>query len=368
MKSKRFFLWIAVLIPAALAGLLLLWADATRAQAPTAHPPSSILASPIVTGTDRMIWDAIGINPGDDKYPDVAYNSQDDEYLVVFEWEDVDGGSGRDLASIRVDANGQSTSPYSVARSNSYTDTRPAVAYNPTNNTYLAVWERSPGSDGAKDIYGAILSSSGALSGAEFVIASWEGDQQYPAVAYSAARDRHLVVWEDHWPSWTNRPDIYGVSVDGLGSISVTDYENITGADAPDAQIRPAVAANDANGRWLVAWSDSRNYGTTGYDIYAQQVYSNGTILLWGSQIHIGDFWGAAWAPDVAWGQVGSGDGEFLTVWSENSLIYGQRVLAGSILTGDVITVSTNYASSKNVPKLLKIQFSRGHPGHGPTQ
>jgi hypothetical protein len=303
------------------------------------------------TAPDRMIWDAISINPGDDTHPAVAYNSQDDEYLVVFEWETVGGGSGRDLASIVVDSNGQAAlSPNGIATSSAYTHTRPALAYNPTNNTYLVVWERSPSSDGSKDIWGAILHASGSLSGTAFWIANWAGDQQYPDVAYSTVVSRYLVVWEDHYPTWLYEPNIYGVSLNNQGSDP--DHYSIT-SDIEGWQIQPAVAANAANGRWMVTWSDSRDLAATGYDIYVQQIQiSGGAPVVWGSQVHIGDFWGTADTPDLAWGQVGSGDGEFLTVWSENSNIYGQRVQANSALAGDLITVSTLVTASQSVPVL----------------
>lgn len=348
MNNRRFSLGAAALIGAALTGLLLLWADAACVHASTTRPR---ITAAIVTDTDKMIWDAIGINPGDDMYPDVAYNSQEDEYLVVFEWEDTGSGSGRDLASIIVDSNGQAAlSPNGVATGGAYTDTRPAVAYNPTNNTYLVVWERSPDSNGTKGIWGVILNSGGSVSGTEFTIAAWPGDQVYPDVAYSAAAGRYLVVWEDHWPTWPNTPNIYGRVVHSSGSAA--DGEIITG-DAAGDQTSPAVTANGSNGRWLVAWRDSRNSATTGDDIYGQQMqFSDPSLLTWGSQITVGVISGYTYAgpPDVAWGQVGSGDGEFLTVWAENDLVYGQRVQADSALAGDVISVSTDYTSSKYVP------------------
>ena len=341
MNSQRCLTLIPLLIAAGLTGLLLRWADATCAQVPPTQPPSPVVAAAIVTDTDRMIWDAIGINPGDDMYADVAYNSQDGEYLVVFEWPDVDGGPGRDLASIRVEADGQSAlSPYSVARSNDYTDTRPAVAYNPTDNSYLAVWEHL-GTSGDKEIYGAILNASGIVSGSELPITYWAGDQEYPDVAYATDAGRYLVVWQDDYTAWANRPDIYGLSVDSLGSDG--KYASITGIDAPGDQTRPAVATNGANGRWLVTWRDSRNSGTTGDDIYGQQVEfseSGTTIELWGSQVVVGALPGWARALDVAWGQVGSGDGEFLAVWSEDEALYARRVQADNTLPGDVIAVS----------------------------
>jgi len=347
--ARRSLVWVAVLVAAALAGLLA-WENGTRAQAPTAQPRSANDTAAAATAPDRMIWDSDSFNPGDDAYPAVAYNSQDDEYLVVFEWENVGGGSGRDLASIIVDSNGQAAiSPSGVATSNTYTDTRPAVAYNPTNNTYLAVWERSPGGNGAKDIWGAILHPSGSVSGTAFFIVNWSGNQQYPDVAYSTVVSRYLVVWEDHALSWLNGPNIHSASLNDQGA-DKDDY-SVSG-DVTGGQFQPAVAANNANGRWIVTWSDSRDIGSTGHDIYVQQIAlsGGGAPYAWGVQVHIGDFWGVANAPDVAWGQFGSGDGEFLTVWSENSIIYGQRVQVNSALAGDVFTVSTSLAGSQSFP------------------
>jgi hypothetical protein len=278
----------------------------------------------------------------------VAYNSQDNEYLIVFECEDA-VGDGRDLVSIIVDANGQSSfSPNGIATSSSYTDTRPSVAYNPSSNSYMVVWERRPGSDGAKDIWRAILDSTGAISGTEYGIATYVGDQQYPDVAYSPAVSRYLVVWEDHYTVWTNRPDIYGASLDSSGSDA--SYLSITGLNAVGGQTRPAVAANGANGRWMVVWRDSRNSGSTGYDIYGQQMEHSGGLLIWGSQVRMADYWSNSDWPDVAWGQVGVGDGEFLTVWSDASLINGQRLQANSTLSGDEIAVSTDRVSGKILP------------------
>ena len=112
----------------------------------------------------------------------------------------------------------------------------------------------------------------------------------------------------------------------------------------------PAVAANATDGRWLVTWQDSRNSGTTGYDVYGQQMSVSGTTLSTsGSQVAIGTLAGYAGAPDVVWGQPDSGDGAFLTVWAEDSVLYGQRVAADSTLTGGTITIS-DYESTKSVP------------------
>ena len=342
MGNRPFFLLGIALVTAMLTVLLFLCAGASQAQPPPIQPSGLIVTDP-----DRMIWDAIGINPGDDMYPDIAYNSQDDEYLVVFEWPDSGSGIGRDLVSIRVDASGQAAlSPNGVAVSTAYTDTRPAVAYNPTNNTYLVVWERSPG-NGGKDICRAVLNASGTISGTEYIVAGWDGNQLFPDVAYSAVDDRYLVVWEDYYAYWTYEPNIYGAVLDEAGA-SVA-FENVTG-DVLGDQTLPSVAANTVSGSWLVTWQDSRNSGTTENDIYGQQMSVSGSTLSpSGPQVAIGTLSGWAGAPDVVWGQPSSGDDAFLTVWAEDSVLYGQRVAADSTLTGDPTTIS-DYESAKSVP------------------
>jgi hypothetical protein len=274
MDGKWFFSLVTALVAAALTGLLLLFVGAASAQPPPVQP-----CSPVVTDPDRLIWDGIGVNPGDDMYPDVAYNSQDNEYLVVFEWPDA-SGNGRDIESIRVDANGQVALLHNgVAIDPAYTDTHPAVAYNPTNNTYLVAWERSsPATTNGKDIARVILNASGAVSGTEYIVVNWEGDQEFPDVAYSAVYDRYLVVWEDHYPGLVDGPDIYGASFDGSGSDR--RYVNVTALNAAGEQSSPAVAANAANGRWLVIWRDSRNSGTTGDDIYGQLAPSRARLQI----------------------------------------------------------------------------------------
>ena len=348
MLGKWSSLFAAVMVALVLAGLVLVATNTTHAQAPSANPRITSVSSAIVTGTDRMIWDPTGIGSGDETHPDVAYNSQDDEYLVVFECEDA-VGDGRDVVSIIVDSDGQSSySPNGIATNSSYTDTRPAVAYNPSNNTYLVVWERRSSSSNARDIYRAVLDSSGAISGTEYGIATYAGDQQFPDVAYSPVVSLYLVVWEDHYTTWVNPPDIYGVSLDNSGSVS--SYLSITGLDAVGGQARPAVAANGTNGRWMVVWSDSRNSGSTGYDIYGQQMANSGGLYVWRSQIRMADYWSNSDWPDVAWGQVGADHGEFLAVWSDSGVIMGQRIGASGVFAGSEITVSTNRVSGKLLP------------------
>jgi hypothetical protein len=98
-----------------------------------------------------------------------------------------------------------------------------------------------------------------------------------------------------------------------------------------------------STGRWLVAWQDTRNQGTTGEDIYAQRVVFTGPdSSLWGAAVPVGTLTGYVGPPVIDWGPVGGGDGIFLVVWIEwqlEDVVYARRVQPDSTVVGDPITV-----------------------------
>ena len=77
----------------------------------------------------------------------------------------------------------------------------PAVAYNPQANQYLAVWEGDDVTDEETEIYGRLVSATGAPAGPEFRISQVgpEGNPNFdafrPAVAYASQTNEFLVVW-----------------------------------------------------------------------------------------------------------------------------------------------------------------------------
>jgi hypothetical protein len=241
--------------------------------------------------------------------------------------------------------------PFEVAEDAAWDDANPAVAYNPDDDNYLVVWERRD-TTAVAQIFGAIL--DGTTAGAPFPIQTGGADHLSPDVAYSSAAGRYLVVWEDHSIGWGGPPDIVGASYDGLGA----DARTIHIAPEPNVgtseQTRPAVAAHGTLPRWLVTWEDSRTAATTGVDIYGQQVaFEASTLSRYGVQFPIGAQTGDAATPDVAWGPVGLADGEYLTIWTENNWIFGQRVNADSTLAGATITVSSSTGNAKTDPAVV---------------
>ena len=285
---------------------------------------------------------------------DVAYNPDDDEYLVVFDW-DYFGADDRDVMFVAVTADGGiSPMPLEVVVDPAWDDSNPAVAYNADDGNYMVVWERRDASN-VGQIFGCIV--TGHVADVPFPIKVGGADHLAPDVAYAPGAGRYLVVWEDHGAGWTVPPDIDSVSYDGAGENG--EYLHI----APDpvsvsgAQTNPAVAAHGTAPHWLVVWEDSRSEATTGIRVWAQQVEWNGLSLdLFRSAVAVGAPVGDADSPDVAWGQTGGPGGEYLVAWIERVL--GDRVLAERLdgttaNLGDTSLVSNYEGSGKFDPAVV---------------
>jgi hypothetical protein len=325
----------------------LVWAMllALSSQISTAHPEEPCAGGLFPTDPDFEVRDQRP-PPINERNPDVAYNPDKDEYMVVFDW-DLDGGSEHDIMAITVTAQGAlGTSLIPVTSDSFHDDTHPAIAYNPDSGKYLVVWQRWH-SAAAHQIVGTMVSDT---AGSEITLqTSVHGSLQYPDTAYSPGTGRFLVVWESYAP-YDTPPIILGTTLNGSGGDIKTPISVSPDAPSTGEQRYPALAANQLTGRWLVTWQDTRNTGTTGNDIYGQQVqYTGGSVSLWSSPVAIGNITGDAGAPAVDWGPVSSANGEFLVAWTEGiTTTYARRVRANNTLAGGVITVSDTDTDKSN--------------------
>ena len=182
--------------------------------------------------------------------PDLVYDSTDNEYLVA--WE---GYSCRGTCAIalqyevfaqRLEADGTelgtdfrlSDTGTHVGPIDTFRAFDPAVAYNPTNNEVLVVWEGDDDSplllDEEFEIFGQRLEAdSGDEIGAndfrissmgplETKIAMYEAVS--PAVAYNPAAHQYLVVWsgDDNTPPLVNDEyEIFGQLIDASSGAQV---------------------------------------------------------------------------------------------------------------------------------------------------
>ena len=189
--------------------------------------------------------------------PDVTYDSQDNQYLVV--WGDGRTGdvwNNSEIYGQRLDADGTllgGSLAISVAPNN---QTDPAVIYNSGSQTYLVVWnDQRNGGDG--DTNGRRVSKTGDLVGSEISI---HNAGSFMRLAYSATDNKNLLVF-------TEGDNAYGRMVSGDGAVG----NLFTISDANGGQGAGWAAWNSTNNEYLVVWQDTRN-GSGNEDIYGQRV------------------------------------------------------------------------------------------------
>ena len=150
----------------------------------------------------------------------------------------------------------------------------PAAVYDPVNNRYLFVFEvLNMGLE--TDLYGQFRTRDGAPLSVEFVISAAAGNQTLPAVSYDSILGQFLVVWEDNRNSGTTNEDIYGQRISAGGPLVGGNFAITNNAGT---QGNPSVNFDYVNETFLVVWRDGRNLGTTGEDIYGQQVNADGSL------------------------------------------------------------------------------------------
>ena len=310
--------------------------------------------------------------------PAVAYNSQDNQFLVVWWGDDdtaplVDGEYeifGRRLKG----AGSLIPSQFRISRMGpdgniAYEAQYPAVVYGSGPNGYLVVWsgdDRTPPLwDDEYEIFGQCLDAGGVAVGAnDFRISDMGGDDEFdaydPAVAYNSTDDEYLVVWqgEDNTaPLVDGEYEIFGQRVDAATGAEI-------GADfrlsdmGPDGGVgygaqEPAVAYSVTEGQYLVVWAGDDNTASLvngEYEIFGQRVNAATGVEI-GSDFRLGDMGPDgnanydAYAPAVVYN---STNNEYLVVWrgdddtgalvDEEFEIYGQRLNAatGAELTADL--------------------------------
>jgi hypothetical protein len=337
-------------IAAGVCVLVLVLVGAPRHGAVADEPASVAVAIPTEPDFYIQDWSAPILS---EMQPDVAYNPDDDEYLVVFDW-DFGGVGDRDVMFVVVYPDGGiSPMPIAIADDTNWDDSNPAVAYNPDDGNYMVVWERRDASNVAQ-VFGSMVTDH--VADTPFPIKVGNADHLDPDVAYSTGAGRYLVVWEDHGAGWTLPPDIESASYTGAGVFEA--YLHIAPQPVTQAsrQTNPAVAAHGTAPHWLVVWEDSRSVATTGINVWGQQVEYDFGLDLFGSAVEISAALGNADSPDVAWAQSGGPGGEYLVVWIEKELadlVFAQRVDSATALLGDTILVSNRAGSGKFDPSVV---------------
>ena len=321
-------------------------------------------------GTNDFRISDMGPNGNDDFEafsPAIAYNSEDNQYLVVWYGDDDSGSlvNGElEIFGQLLNADGSETGDNDFRISNMGPDQNtafgalnPAITYNPTHNQYLVVWTGDD--DGGQlinnefEIFGQLLTATGGETGLDdFRISSMgpDGDLTHiafsPTVSFSQSDGRYLVSW------WGNdnagglaEYEIFGQVLTADGSETDPDDFRLSDMGPNDdvnyAAVRPAVACQATMAQCLVAWhgdDDLPSLIDNENEIFGQLVRTNGTEIG-PNDTRLSDMGNdkefLALTPDVAYN---STENEYLVVWSGDDNggtlvkgedeIFGQRINA----------------------------------------
>jgi hypothetical protein len=292
--------------------------------------------------------------------PDLVYNPSSNEYLLV--WQYGQSSDDHHIYAIRLSSNGAAIGDDHIhVADTSQFESNPQVAYNPTDNEYLIVWEHrnvqtiTTGSGTIdiieNDIYGQRLSAAGSLLGGPIEISATSLDQSAPSVAFGTTNGSYLVVWQETLS--TGETDIYGQRI-GLtgtllgGKIAVSTYVY--------DQIKPSLAYNNKTNEFLVVWEDHQGNFGEDRDILGQRVTAGG-IPQGGNFLISWEGDDLCYSPDVAYNP---GIDEYLVTWKHeiysgsahydlvSSQIYQRRLSSSGALIGDEAIVSSQSVSQSN--------------------
>ncbi|MBN1535670.1 MAG: hypothetical protein JW908_02975 [Anaerolineales bacterium] len=195
----------------------------------------------------------------DRRYPDVTYNSVHDQYLVV--WEQYDPNTTwYSIQGRRVDGNGALLDTSDIAirsAGNQYTPTSPAVDYASYSDRYLVIWQEEWPTDNY--ILGQVMTDSGALDGSRFTVWSGFSTQRMIDIAYNRHANRYMVVWRI---STISDYCIEGQQVHGGGGLYQNNFDIACEVPPVTNPVVAAIPNSPGNEKYMVAyqtWWDNQN-------------------------------------------------------------------------------------------------------------
>jgi hypothetical protein len=188
------------------------------------------------------------IGVGGPQMPDIAYNPERCEFLVVYAWFPQFGG-----AQIRARRYLEQGDPIGgmIEIQTTEDNYEPKVAYDYQAHVYLAVWNRI--SSAQKGIYGQFLGTGGGLLGSPFKISALEVKSSTLALAVRNGRDHvssdpaFMAVWIDKPVS----PTVDALKREFITSNGVQSGEAVIG-QAPAGY--SSAAYDPVADRFVVAW------------------------------------------------------------------------------------------------------------------
>ena len=140
-------------------------------------------------------------------HPDVAYSSEQDQYFVVFEGY---GDPDTEIFAVTFDYDGNNISPWIYVDVWVFNQMHPAVAYNSEDDEYLVVYSSQTATQSEYDVWGARFDASNFDTWIQKKIAPYDSSQSWnikmPDVAYNPAQNNYLLTYtkvrSDHNPDY----------------------------------------------------------------------------------------------------------------------------------------------------------------------
>jgi len=240
-------------------------------------------------------------NPlADGKFPALAYNSQDNEYMVVW-YGDVFFDEKLEVWGQRLAADGRElgANDFRISVSGGNHDVRyggydPAITYNSVDNEYLVVWYggQSSISEGEEEIWGQRMDADGNCLGAQPLRISDIGkdnsknyDARSPNVIFNSTNDEYLVDWSGNEEGYDKKDfRTWGQRIDGVTGTEIGENDFLISNYGPD-RVLPSenhvvdVAYDHKNNHYLVVWS-ADDFGGASTD---------GELEIWGKRLNGAD-------------------------------------------------------------------------------
>jgi hypothetical protein len=201
------------------------------------------------------------VNPAGDPVEEIIllptpeFDMFTNEYLIAY----TTTGAGFDQSGTIIDNTGTvRKEPFSISQK-PRSQMHSSVAFNTLERQFFVVYNSSE--SGSPDIKGIILDENGTPVTEELMINDTEGDQYNPFIVYNPTDNTYLINWEDfrNVPTWEQNGEIYGALLNSDGSVQVNDIVMIDDFNTKDEgdQRLNHIAYNLDKNEFFVCWTDT---------------------------------------------------------------------------------------------------------------
>jgi len=214
---------------------------------------------------------------GDDMAPAVAYSPDGDTFVVTWSDGRTLNGRGTDIWAQRVGGNRSKQGlNYRISGGGATDDDDvPAIVYNSKTRQFLIAFESRR--NNRRAIYGRKLARNGDRVSLNFVLSGSAGtSHRSPSLAFNPDRNEYILVWSDNRNLGTRGWDIFGQRLTSSAGRNGLTFR-ISGATAREDESTPSIEYSREGDRYYVVWQDERNLDDRGLDIFGRLLASDGT-------------------------------------------------------------------------------------------